>query len=928
MFNILKNTNKFKIFFISLASIVALFMFVYLWCLPKLFSNVNIINFIQKTVKNNFDADIVVKNPSLMTEFSPWISLNLDELKITKGNDELLYLEKLKSKFSIKDVIFKRIIIKRISLEAFHIDVNKLLSLLPQQAQASDSQKFDWDIDVFDALMYARDVKVFYEFDKDTKFKIFSKGFGTNNAKKSNRRVYFNFIFDLERNGEHFNIALKDQEKVIIDNKTLYINDLPIRVNNSNIFIKGKANRKVKYDITAYSKKFDIKNVISLINSNLLLADGKELLAYAATNIDGTADFDFNFSKKGLEGNIDLNTATFDFVALNNLPVKLHKGHVDVDNYTITLKDFEGKYCNNDKNKIVFNGTIKDYMKTMQMDIKGDTFLTNDLMKEYLSKIVGFNISLIGDAGTKVFIKSKNNKYDILAYSRLLPEEDILIENMSLSPKKFERILKADMHFEDMNLKINSIDYYIGFMKEGMKDFKRKSIMALSGNVDCSTYKVLDMGINVADPLPSEFFNVFFGPKFFRKGYVSGKIHVDNYGKYPILDADMVAKDIRIPSQRLKVTEAKIKTDSNHIHIDAIGKFKRSDYSFKGNIENNLTLPVIINDVDLSIDYVDIDRILQSFNQQNTQAVVQQKTVINPDIEDESADDAFVFDTGLIVVKDCNFYLKKANYNDINMGNLHAKLTLDENGLLQIASNRFDFAEGISSLKVNCDLLNHNYYVRLGIKDVNSDIIASSLLGLKKEISGKAKGLIELNADNTLKMNGRIKFAIEDGTIEKVGFLEYVLKFASLFRNPMAMLSPSTFVDLVNIPEGNFDTINGELNIKDNNIELLKIKSRAPQLSSYIVGCFNLETRDAILRVYTKMSNKKKGFYGVLRNFSLNSLANRLPLGNANETNYYSNEIKQLPEIDAEEKDCQIFLTKIDGDVERNNFISSLKRIK
>jgi len=94
------------------------------------------------------------------------------------------------------------------------------------------------------------------------------------------------------------------------------------------------------------------------------------------------------------------------------------------------------------------------------------------------------------------------------------------------------------------------------------------------------------------------------------------------------------------------------------------------------------------------------------------------------------------------------------------------------------------------------------------------------------------------------------------------------------------------------------------------------------------VGCFNLETRDAILRVYTKMSNKKKGFYGVLRNFSLNSLANRLPLGNANETNYYSNEIKQLPEIDAEEKDCQIFLTKIDGDVERNNFISSLKRIK
>ena len=30
----------------------------------------------------------------------------------------------------------------------------------------------------------------------------------------------------------------------------------------------------------------------------------------------------------------------------------------------------------------------------------------------------------------------------------------------------------------------------------------------------------------------------------------------------------------------------------------------------------------------------------------------------------------------------------------------------------------------------------------------------------------------------------------------------------------------------------------------------------------------------------------------------------------------------------SEEKDCQIFLTKVEGDVEHNNFISSLKRIK
>ena len=452
--------------------------------------------------------------------------------------------------------------------------------------------------------------------------------------------------------------------------------------------------------------------------------------------------------------------------------------------------------------------------------------------------------------------------------------------------------------------------------------------MFLSGNVDCNTLKVLDMGVTIPDPLPSEFFNLFAGKRFFRKGTVQGRIYVDNKGKYPVLDADMKAEGIRVPSLRLKISDANIKTDKHHIHLISNGKFKRANYSFNGNLNNALLFPIVVNHVDLGVDFIDIAKILESFNKQNTAAVTQQEIVKEvADDDTEKADDAFVFNTGLIVINDCNFHMKKAKFKQINMGNLHALLTLDKHGILQIQSNKFDFAEGYSGLKVRCDLMKHLYYVKLGVKDVNSDIIATSLLNLSKEISGKAKGLIELNTDDTFKLNGVIKFDICDGTIGKVGFLEYVLKFAALFRNPMAMISPSTLMDLVNIPEGHFENINGELTLKDNKIMPLKIKSKSPQLSSFIIGTFDLETRDAILRIYTKMSNKKKGAAGLLRNISLNALANRIPLGNSNETNYYSNEIKQLPELE-NEKDAQIFLTKVDGDVEKNNFISSLKRIK
>ena len=188
--------------------------------------------------------------------------------------------------------------------------------------------------------------------------------------------------------------------------------------------------------------------------------------------------------------------------------------------------------------------------------------------------------------------------------------------------------------------------------------------------------------------------------------------------------------------------------------------------------------------------------------------------------------------------------------------------------------------------------------------------------------------MISLNTDDSLKLNGSIKFAVNNGTIQKIGLVEYVLKFAALFRNPLAMISPSTFMDLINVPNGDFDKITGELKLKNNVVENIMIKSKASQLSAFIVGRFDLETRDATLRIYTKLSNKGKGFAGALRNISLNSLANRVPLSSRNDSLYYAAELSQLPEIDADEKDCQVFLTTVDGDVEHNNFISSLKRIK
>jgi hypothetical protein len=279
-------------------------------------------------------------------------------------------------------------------------------------------------------------------------------------------------------------------------------------------------------------------------------------------------------------------------------------------------------------------------------------------------------------------------------------------------------------------------------------------------------------------------------------------------------------------------------------------------------------------------------------------------------------------------VEKCTLKVLKGHYKNINFADVIGHLTLDKNSILNLNSNRFEIAEGNAEAKVKCDFKKHLYNLTLALMRVNSDTIATELVNLPKEINGKASGIIDINTDKTLKLNGTIKFVINNGVIAKIGLVEYAMKIAALFRNPIVMVTPSVVSDLVDVPEGKFDRINGTLTLERNVIRKMVIKSVSPQLSTYIVGRYNLDNQDAILRVYTMFSNRRKGAYGFLRSLSLNTLANRIPLSSRNASNYYASEIAELPKIEANEKDTQIFLTKVDGDIVQNNFISSLHKIK
>ena len=405
-------------------------------------------------------------------------------------------------------------------------------------------------------------------------------------------------------------------------------------------------------------------------------------------------------------------------------------------------------------------------------------------------------------------------------------------------------------------------------------------------------------------------------------------MYIDNKGSVPFLKGEFALDKVFVPAQRLYIRSAKLKANENRIALITEGRLRREQYKFDGYVLNELRLPIIVKDVNLTLDNIDVEKILEQ-EQGISNAENASQALISTGIENEEESDVIPpFQKGLIVVEKCSLNLLKGVYKEINFGNIHADMTLDKDGILNLKSNRFDIADGHSSLRVKADLVNRKYNLKLGVREVDSNVMASSILGLPNQISGKAKGFINLNTDETLKLNGDIKFNVKDGTIGQVGYVEYILKVASLFRNPLAMISPSILADLVTVPDGRFDDINGEMKLEDNIIKRMKITSTAPELTTLIYGRYNLSTNDASLRIYTKISDKGQGFAGALRNISLNSIASKLPTSARNESSYYANELLMIPTLESGEERAQVFLTKIDGDLINYNFLSSLKRIK
>lgn len=922
--------------------IIAILIFTYIVALPKLVSNEQFLNYLTQAVKEQVGADLVVEKPVLKTNFSPIINFKTNKISLIKNGKTLLDVENFDTEFSLAKILQKKIILKKLGSDEIYADINALqtLSMKEPEEQKTSEFKVDW----LSSLLYVKKCMILYKANDKVSIKLLARDLEITSEREP-KRIHFGILVEINNQNDKLRLGFRDFDKVYIKDKKLIVDNFEFIVNHSKVYVDSVADEK-NFNFRIHSNNYDIKSIEQFLNSNLVIPNGSDVLA-CFKDLKGNIKFNFDFTKKGMNGTVGVNKIDFKLIPLANMPISVTDGSLTLDSNNIDIKGFKGFYDNRIANKVEMSGVVKDYTKKADttLAITGDA--TNNFAN-YVSKLANCKLTLKGNTpfALKV-LYDISGKVEVAGGAKVPAGSDILIENMSISPNKFDRALGIKLILKGNNVEIKHLNYYIAD-KIANDVAPTKPMITLKGKLNAMTGAIKELEFDIPEPLPSEFFNVIASQRLFKNGTISGKLKYFGENKH-YLDGNMTMRGVRISGQKLSIKNGTLTTNRETVHLAADGRFRRTNYTFDGDIKNEILFPIIVKNINLNINDLDVNRVIQSFAPRDPNRQIDpkrlaeiRKNVVKSNVStkyfeveektqaESGNEEPIVFQPNLVAIEKCQFNVKKGEYKDIKFGNLHANLTLTKAGILEIKSNKFDFAEGISTLKVYCDLVKEKYSIRLGAKDVESNLIATTILNLPNEISGKSKALLEFYTDHDAKLNGSIRFAINDGSIMKLGLVQYVLNMAALFRNPIVMISPSTIVDLVNIPEGSFKLINGEMKIRNNVIERMWIKSSSPQLSAFIIGRIDLETFDSSLRIYTKFSNRHKGFAGFLRAFSLNALAKKASSFTSppEEVSYYATELSQLPKLETGEQNAQVFLTTVDGDVQTNNFLSSLKKVK
>lgn len=693
--------------------------------------------------------------------------------------------------------------------------------------------------------------------------------------------------FDGEVDSHFLNhdVFVQDASFDILGNK-IFADEVEISLGKSKIEISGDIFGKKDF----FVKGFDLP--VSDLEKTLLYyqkqQDPAKKFLENFRNYQGKADVDLRVKEDGIFGRClvkDLSAVMVWF----DIPVEFREVPFVFDKNRIT-SHATGKLGG----EPVLHDLEIVNLGTPQKEFHGDVRTT--LTKNF-RYIKGLRVLNTADARVSYFIRNK--KIDVKYSLDFSENSDVFYKNafLGLRDKKrkfyFETLKDGDNLFvKDYNYSISEENGYIPLiMGDGL--FIKQDGKLKPAYFNCKT--------NGYAPVSA----IGALGRYIRGGAFRGNLKLDLLGDKLLGDFEL--KDTRFKNFHVK--SAKV-IASDRVKILAGGLFHRQKFGCELEAENQFGANTVhVYDLDLFLDKYIIKSGKKKRRKNRNFDDMRKKFYSRPRDFDVTIDNWNIrmneLRSGQIILRDIFLY-----------GSL-------QNKIFEFTMNKLSFADGILEANGRYNFEDNSSSVDFVAKNINSNIAADTIFGLHNQIEGIANATLQLYTKNQLEdVQAVVQFSVDNGFLPKIGSTEFMLKNEKRVKLMDIITIDSELKNKKTLESD----IKGFFRVDNNLLKDIKLTTQQQYLSLFIEGKYDMDKQYAFLNLYGKYNKEvPRGVKIVF--IPLNWILNFV-LKPEDTREFYSDKLKQIPSVDASEKNEKYFRVKMQGNLNQDSAEVEIKSIR
>lgn len=643
------------------------------------------------------------------------------------------------------------------------------------------------------------------------------------------------------------------------------------------------------------------------------------------SNPTGHINLRANIKNNNLNSKIRLHDISFLYNKIN-IPVKIFSGSAELTNNKLALYKVNSIA---DSMPILIDGLITDLFKNPTFNVYINSKPTQRFIDKYLNKNATYPLKIRGDINYSARLHGTKDSFNAKTEINLQEDSNIYYMGSTIGDLNDPIRIFLDTNVTKNAIAVNNFQYDKLISSQNGKEFISPQLGAKGTIIfnpkNRKDIRLTNFRVKTINPTDAKIFNLLFKKPMVKKGLFSSNIVINGSTYSPKLIGNLNFNGIDIPLLDTTIKDISLDFSPTTIDIKTKGDVFSNRIIAFANMENKLTPPYQLSNVDIYLGNLDINELTKSINKLDLESGM-------PTISEQAAG----VDLKNITIKNAKIKADSILIRNIYAKNLMSDFSLDEKLLFSLDNFKFEIAQGNVTGDFKYNLLNSKSSIDIKVEDVNANSITDAMFDLPNQIFGSLTGDAQLSCNGKTHktcmdtLSGRGRFRVAEGKMPKLGSLEYLLKAGNIVKSGVTGLTINGLVDLLSpLKTGEFENINGNFSINSGIADSIQIFSKGKDLSLFLTGTYNFSTLVADMQIYGRLSKKITTILGAVGNASLNTLFNTIPGINLGENNSdFVKNFNKIPGFELNDKSFRIFSAEIYGDINGENYVKSFKWVE